>query len=104
MLACLRPAVDGDILVIDDQPTLEEVGDRLIWTDSFAYILTSALTRMGGGDPDSGDPMEVHELMVNLLECGPPRTGPHCVLGTSTTMGDLGQGEVGQEFYPLSFD
>ena len=52
MLACLRPAVDGDILVIDDQPTLEEVGDRLTWTDSFAYILNSALTRMGGGDPD----------------------------------------------------
>ena len=76
MLACLRPAVDGDILVIDDQPTLEEVGDRLTWTDSFAYILNSALTRMGGGDPDSGDPMEVHELMVNLLSVVPRGPGP----------------------------
>ena len=76
MLACLRPAVDGDILVIDDQPTLEEVGDRLTWTDSFAYILNSALTRMGGGDPDSGDPMEVHELMVNLLSVVPRGPDP----------------------------
>ena len=76
MLACLRPAVDGDILVIDDQPTLEEVGDRLTWTDSFAHILNSALTRMGGGDPDSGDPMEVHELMVNLLSLVPRGPDP----------------------------
>ena len=76
MLACLRPAVEGDILVIDDQPTLEEVGDRLTWTDSFAHILNSALTRMGGGDPDSGDPMEVHELMVNLLSLVPRGPDP----------------------------
>ena len=56
MLSCLRVATEDDALVIDDQPTLEVVGDRLTWTDSFAHILNSALTRMGGGDPPHGSP------------------------------------------------
>ena len=75
-LSCLRTAVEGDVLVIDDQPTLEVVGDRLTWTDSFARILNSALTRMGGGDPNAGDPMAVHELMVNLLGLVPRGPDP----------------------------
>ena len=36
MLSCLRVATEDDALVIDDQPTLEVVGDRLTWTDCFA--------------------------------------------------------------------
>ena len=51
MLSCLRVATEDDALVIDDQPTLEVVGDRLTWTDCFAHILNSALTRMGGETP-----------------------------------------------------
>ena len=72
----LRTAIESDVLVIDDQPTLEVVGDRLTWTDAFAHILNSALTRMGGGDPNAGDPMEVHELMVNLLSMVPRGPDP----------------------------
>ena len=67
LLACLRVAAEDDVLVIEDQPNLALVGDRLTWTESFAHILNSALTRMGGGDPNAGDPMEVHELMVGLM-------------------------------------
>ena len=76
MLSCLRVATEDDALVIDDQPTLEVVGDRLTWTDCFAHILNSALTRMGGGDPNAGDPMEVHELMVNLMSTVPRGPDP----------------------------
>ena len=76
MLSCLRTAIESDVLVIDDQPTLDVVGDRLTWTDAFAHILNSALTRMGGGDPNAGDPMEVHELMVNLLSMVPRGPDP----------------------------
>ena len=75
MLSCLRTAIESDVLVIDDQPTLEVVGDRLTWTDAFAHILNSALTRMGG-DPNAGDPMKVHELMVNLLSMVPRGPDP----------------------------
>ena len=71
LFTCLRTVSEGDVLVIDDQPNLGLVGDRLAWTESFAHILNSVLTRTGGGDPNSGDPMEVHELMVGLMNTVP---------------------------------
>ena len=49
MLSRLRMATEHDVLVIEDQPTLEVVGDRLTWTESFAHILSSALTRIWEG-------------------------------------------------------
>ena len=40
---------------------------RRCWTTTFGYILNTALTRMGGGDPAAGDHMEVHLQMLELL-------------------------------------
>ena len=41
--------------------------DPVTWTTTFGYILNTALTRMGGGDPAAGDHMEVHLQMLELL-------------------------------------
>ena len=101
MLSCLRVATEDDALVIDDQPTLEVVGDRLTWTDCFAHILNSALTRMGGGDPNAGDPMEVHELMVNLMSTVPHRPNP-TTYSDRQLRWEIVDREKWQELHPLS--
>ena len=64
---CLRPAVPEDELVLEDHPDFVDVGSRVTWTTTFGYILNTALTRMWGGDPASGDHMEVHLQMLELL-------------------------------------
>ena len=60
---CLRPAVPEDELVLEDHPDFVDVGTSVTWTTTFGYILNTALTRMGGGDPAAGDHMEVHLQM-----------------------------------------
>ena len=64
---CLRPAVPEDELVLEDHPDFVDVGTSVTWTTTFGYILNTALTRMGGGDPAAGDHMEVHLQMLELL-------------------------------------
>ena len=64
---CLRPAVPEDELVLEDHPDFVDVGSRVTWTTTFGYILNTALTRMGGGDPAAGDHMEVHLQMLEFL-------------------------------------
>ena len=64
---CLRPAVPEDELVLEDHPDFVDVGTMVTWTTTFGYILNTALTRMGGGDPAAGDHMEVHLQMLELL-------------------------------------
>ena len=59
--SCIRPATQADELV------LEDIGSRVTWTTTFGYILNTALTRTGGGDPAAGDHMEVHQQMLELL-------------------------------------
>ena len=51
---CLRPAVPEDELVLEDHPDFVDVGPMVTWTTTFGYILNTALTRMGGGDPAAG--------------------------------------------------
>ena len=71
---CLRPAVPEDELVLEDHPDFVDVGSKITWTTTFGYILNTALTRMGGGDPAAGDHMEVHLQMLELL--AKVRSGP----------------------------
>ena len=71
---CLRPAVPEDELVLEDHPDFVDVGSKITWTTTFGYILNTALTRMGGGDPAAGDHMEVHLQMLELL--AQVRSGP----------------------------
>ena len=61
------PAVPEDELVLEDHPDFVDVGSRVTWTTTFGYILNTALTRMGGGDPAAGDHMEVHLQMLEFL-------------------------------------
>ena len=71
---CLRPSVPEDELVLEDHPDFVDVGSKITWTTTFGYILNTALTRMGGGDPAAGDHMEVHLQMLELL--AKVRSGP----------------------------
>ena len=54
-----------DELVLEDHPDFVDVGTMVTWTTTFGYILNTALTRMGGGDPAAGDHMEVQFLIVS---------------------------------------
>ena len=74
ILSCMRVATPQDDLVLEDHPDFLSVGDKVTWTKTFGYILNSALTRMGGGDPSAGDHMEVHTQMLELL--AKVRSGP----------------------------
>ena len=65
--SCVRLATEEDELVLEDHPDFVDIGSRVTWTTTFGYILNTALTRMGGGDPAAGDHMEVHQQMVELL-------------------------------------
>ena len=56
-----------DELVLENHPDFVDVGTMVTWTTTFGYILNTALTRMGGGDPAAGDDMEVHLQMLELL-------------------------------------
>ena len=56
-----------DELVLEEHPDFVDIGSRVTWTTTFGYILNTALTRMGGGDPAAGDHMEVHLQMLELL-------------------------------------
>ena len=56
-----------DELVLEDHPDFVDVGTMVTWTTTFGYILNTALTWMGGGDPAAGDHMEVHLQMLELL-------------------------------------
>ena len=64
---CLRPATQEDELILEDHPDFIDIGSKVTWTTTFGYILNTALTRMGGGDPAAGDHMEVHLQMLELL-------------------------------------
>ena len=71
---CLRPSVPEDELVLEDHPDFVDVGSKITWTTTFGYILNTALTRMGGGDPAAGDHMEAPLQMLELL--AKVRSGP----------------------------
>ena len=52
--------------VLEDHPDFVDVGTMVTWTTTFGYILNTALTRMGGGDPAAGDHMEMLELLAKV--------------------------------------
>ena len=99
---CLRPAVPEDELVLEDHPDFADVGSRVTWTTTFGYILNTALTRMGGGDPAAGGRHGSPSTDVGTFGQGQGTPWSHCLYWKAASLGDRGQRTMAEQLHSCS--